>query len=68
MTTDGRRGEIRSKFLHRYVGRSLIVRHSALGRQVMAMAVPVHAPEGFRLSFFTTRLGVAERTRKFVLY
>ena len=34
----------------------------------MAMAVPVHAPEGFRLLFFTTRPGVAERTRKFVLY
>ena len=68
MTKDGRRGEIRSKFLHHYVVRSLIVRHSTLRRQVMAMAVPAYAPETIRHSFLTRRLGVVKRTRKFVLY
>ena len=63
---DGRR-EIQSKFFHRHVIRDSVARDSTPRRKVIAVTVPAYAPE-IRHSFYTTRLGVAEGTRKFALY
>ena len=67
ITRNGRR-EIQSKLFHRHVIRDSIARDSTLRRKVIAVTVPAYAPKSLRHLIYTTRLGVAKRTRTFALY